>query len=230
MCMAQSREAKYICDMATNQKSWFDLKQDPGERHALTQPIPEAGGLEEYAARVTSLGSEGLNILITPGNGRTGVMTGSVRAKGLADGSIDYHARCYDLHIGDGAANFTVDFGRGRKFAGGADQWFDAVEQDSAHLRMNVGPDADVSLQLEVDGTPVSPSDVFLVGDDGNRPMDKVPFKPASLSADSRTLDPVLLPRRFAAYVWYVPPVSQIGDSELSPELRETLHGLGYIK
>ena len=231
MYMAQTKEAKYIHDVAAREKTWFNLKQDPLEQHPLKQPIPEARELEEYAAHITTLDAEGLNILITPGGAEVNVVSGVVQGKGVAEGKISYHPDCGDVRDEEGRVAFTIRFGQGRNFRLGADRWFDTVEQDSARLHMRVDPDAELSLRIEADGKPVPPESIFLgEAAAGVHPSNAATFKPSLLTADPYTFDPLLLARQFAAYVWYVPGVKEIKDDDLTPEVREALQGLGYLK
>jgi len=231
MYMAQTKEAKYIHDVAAREKMWFNLKQDPQEQHPLKQPIPEARELEEYAAHITTLDAEGLNILITPGGAEVNVVSGVVQGKGVAEGKINYHADCGEVCDEEGRVAFTIRFGQGRNFRLGADRWFDTVEQDSARLHMRVDPDSELSLRIEADGKPVPPSSIFLgEAAAGVHPSNDATFKPSLLAADTYTFDPLLLARRFAVYVWYVPGVKEIKDDDLTQEVREALQGLGYLK
>ena len=229
MYMARSKKAKFINDLAAAQKMWFDLLEDPREDHPLKEAVPEGPELERHVARVATLGAHGLNVLITAGDGRVETVTGAVRAKGLGRATLLYHEDHYEVHGNEDSVTFTVRLKEGRSFMAGADGWYDTVEQDSARLHLVLDAGAEVSLEMQADGNPVGASDVFFGGDRVNRPTDGGTFEPAQYVADLHAFDPVLLPRKFAVYVWYVPDVDTIRNDELDPELRDALRGLGYL-
>lgn len=229
MYMSQTLDAKYMHDLVKPEQVWFNLVEDPGEQHPLNQPFPEAEKLETYASKATAMGAAGLNVLITPGNEGVNIVSGSVRGAGMGQPSIRYTKSLSDVECDGNTASFSIRFGEGRKFSMDAAYWFDKVEQDSAHLHVATNPNAEIVLELAVDGKPLPPSEILLKEPGGSHPMSGSAFTPVPL-ADDPQLDPLILPRRFAVYVWYVPSAENIGDEALSPEVRERLQGLGYLK
>ena len=229
MYMAQSKEAKFIHDLVAQQRLWFDLVADPREQHPASRPVAGGDELQRYAARVATLGAEGLNMLITAGNGEVAAVSGVVRGADLEGATVHYHAGHYDVHNKQGGLAFAIRLAEGREFASGAAYWYDVVEQDSARLHFPIEPDAEIALDIRADGNPVRSSDIFLGGARTNPPKATGPIKPAAFVANPHAFDPCLLPRRFAVYVWYVPPVDTVQDEDLDSELRAALQGLGYL-
>ena len=229
MYMAQSKEAKFIHDLVAQQRLWFDLAADPREQHPSSQPIAGAGQLERYAARVATLGAQGLNILITAGNGEVAAVSGVVRGNDIEGATVHYHAGYYEVQNTQGVCAFAIRLEEGKEFARGAEYWYDVVKQDSARVHVPIGPDAEITLGIQADGKPVPPSDVFLGGARINPPTVTGTIKPSAFGGHPHAFDPCLLPRRFAVYVWYVPPVDTVQDEELDSELRAALQGLGYL-
>ena len=231
--MARSRTAKLIHNFATGERMWFDIERDPLEKHPLQESaadaLPEAQALKAYADHMGAMGSQGLNILITTGAGKVGVVTGRVSGKGIRQGMLHYVPEYYALReLEDGFA-FTIRFGAGRNFARGGDQWHDVVEQDSARLTFAMGDDAEVAVEVQVDDRPVAPSDIFFGAAAAQHHLDGGTFSPARFVADPQLFDPAVLERRFAVYVWYVPEAEQMKKEDLAPELLDKLHALGYM-
>ncbi|MEA3365525.1 MAG: hypothetical protein U9Q79_07785, partial [Candidatus Hydrogenedentes bacterium] len=72
------------------------------------------------------------------------------------------------------------------------------------------------------------PEKVHAGGEARHLRLDGLDQRVEELAAGPDAFDPLLLPREFGVYVWYVPPIVTIEDQDLSPELQEALRDLGY--
>jgi hypothetical protein len=231
--MAQSKKGKFIHDLVSQKKTWFNLETDPYELQPIyaanAESVPDARALTAYAAQVAALASRGLNIMITTGKGDVGVVSGRVYGKGVKEGVLHYREGYYDLKEEPESVSFTIRFKEGRSFGAGSNFWYDTVEQDSARIALVVDGSAQVTLELMADGKPVPPTDIFMGGMAQKRHPDSNTLKPLDFVADPKEFEPVLLERRFAVYVWYVPEEQQIKVEEWDPAVREAMKSLGYL-
>lgn len=228
--MAQNDRTKFIKDLAQGRESWFDLERDPFERQPLPQSsaLPGKQELVDFAGEIASLENHGLNMLITTGGGKTQVVSGRLRGDGVKlpqNAPSDFCTVTEE----DGGFAFDVDFGDVRTRRPGSTQWHDAVQQESAQLRFSSVSGKRISLEIKADGNPVSASEIFLGSPKTARhPVDNT-VELSQIAADSRAFDPLLLDRRFAVYVWYVPPPATVSNEALEPDVRNAMEALGYL-
>jgi len=230
--MAQNGNTKFIHDMVNGREMWFDLQQDPLEHHPLERAaqLPGSAQLLSYAGSIAALESHGLNLLITTGGGLIETVTGSLRGSGVkmaGDGVLSDFCK---VTKEDGGLAFVADFAARRHMRPGSGQWHEAVQQESARMRFAEVTGKEILIDLKADGQPVRAEDIFL-GPPGapRHPRDDVVLI-SDLTADSYAFDPLLLERRFAVYVWYVPPPETVSDEQLDPEVRKAMEALGYLE
>ena len=225
--MARTLHTKFIEDRNADTKNWFDLRRDPRELDPVTRPDPAMNELQEHASRIATLASYGLNILVTGGSNPIRSVAGIIRGGDLAAAAPDFLDPVLSIEHMDGAYGFHLDLASRLQHAVGLDKWYAQGEQSSAHLRLPLNPDTPVALDLFVDGEPLS--QIFLADPEGPPAAAAGIIVPSDLLADPLAFDAAVLPRRVAAYVWYVPEPGHVGDEDLDPFLREALTSLGYL-
>jgi len=231
--MAQNSRTKFIKDLAEGRETWFNLERDPLEQQPMEAPaaaFPGGPELVDFANAIAALETHGLNVLITTGQEEIGVVSGRLRGEGVKLAAGRSNADDCKVREEGGGVAFEIDFAGGRSMRPGAAQWHEIVQQESAQLRFSAPGDADLLLDLEVDGRPVSPSEIFLGPPNTPTHPQKNVLTLSNIVADSRAFDPLLLDRRFAVYVWYVPMPKTISDDALAPEVRDAMQALGYLK
>lgn len=229
MHMIRTNRLKLVENLKDETAQWFDLVRDPAELHPLDQEPAGGAELRRHATRMSARVAQGLNILVTGDGQECAVVTGVLRGPDVKARNVFFPAGCADVEQEDGKIRFEVRLAEGRRFAPGADDWFDTVEQQGALLTLNVSPDARISLELWGDSEPLDAERVLWGQRQEHLPLDAKVI-PLDLSADPRRFDPLLLPRRFAVYVWYVPSPERIEDGALPERTLDALRSLGYVR
>jgi hypothetical protein len=230
MHMIRTNRLKLLENLKDGTAQWFDLVGDPAELHPLDEEPAGGAELRRHAAQMSARVAQGLNILIT-GDGRDcAVVSGILRGPDVRARHVFFPEGCAAVKQEDGKISFDVNLAEGRRFTPDADGWFDTVEQQGALLTFDVSPDAEVSLELWGDSEPLGAEMVLWGQRQEHLPLEDAKVIPLRLSADPRRFDPILLPRRFAVYVWYVPSPERIEDDALPERTLDALRSLGYVK
>jgi arylsulfatase A-like enzyme len=226
MRTAKTTRAKFIWDLVSNSRGWYDLTEDPLELTPLAEPLPSAPPLASHVRDIAMKGSSGFHLLFT-GKSKPGrTITGSIRGIGDARHELLYIARESESRLVENGVEFRIEMRDPHNIS----RWNEEIaEQENAHLRIDAAPDAQLSIEVFVDGEPVSPSDVFVGPAQTQTSLSGSTFRCSDIIADPDIFDPAALPRRFAVYAWYVPNSEQLSEDRMTPEILEALSALGYI-
>ena len=240
---AKSHVYKYIDDVARQEKLWFELTRDPGETAPLEVPPEEALPLARYALATAMRGASGLHVLVVHDATVTRRVRGSIHADTAESFELRYPAALQEAELTEGTLTFSVNMLAQREGELVPPAWekvgkmdpmqnFWVLEHealpDFAHLVLQVEPADTVSITLYADGEPIPPEQVHAGEKAEHFPLEGLERGVEELAAGPNAFDPLLLPREFGVYVWYVPPIETKDDEELSPELQEALRNLGY--
>ena len=232
LSMRAAREGglKFVHDNVKSEEFWLDVVDDPAELKPI-RVAPEGGEvLQQFVRRMAIQSSLGFHLLITCGSGEEYSVTGEVSSETLSDYQWDY----YDWKGKAEREGDTVRFEMQTKVPYdeqvGREQWHDEFgEQQNAHLRLDVDPNAPLTIRIEVDGQPVS-TDITFGGLKGAPvALADATLVPLKLTASPDAFDPAKLPRKFAIYVWYVADSNQLSTADLDADTVEALRGLGYV-
>ncbi|MCP4644405.1 MAG: sulfatase [bacterium] len=244
MRSSKTTRLKYIHEPDGNRRTWYDLVDDPGEVKPIATAPPAGEALAFHADRMAARGGSGLHILVTNDGATRRNVSGTVKAAHIGGHEVRYVDELTEITANGGLLSFRFGMpslaetgnvpARWRKVRDGDDmlQYFDGLyeyPQDSAHLCVDVAPDEPVTIQLQCDEEPLDAAHLFLRELDGERTLPDTPLAPIDLLAGPDAFDPGRLPRRFAVYVWYVPPPEALEADELTPQMREALETLGYL-
>jgi hypothetical protein len=212
-----------------------------------TEP-PESAAIKAYVRRISGSGAAGLHILITHDSTRPLEVGGAVIAAGVRDASLRYPPDLGHIEIEPNLVRFALTMPEAADPTKPSVQWMRAAkesksfvhilqlfgdtlrtEQDHAEIVVALPIDAMVGVRLEIDGMPISPEMTYAGARGDHRPLDGTSMELRELIAIPIAYDPAGLPRRTAAYLWYVPPPESVSDENLDPSLRESLRALGYL-
>ena len=135
------------------------------------------------------------------------------------------------MKAAEGGFEFTVNTWRGDGSPADIEAWHETVaEQNNAHITAPMGLSQPIAISVTLDGAPASASMVFVGAGLENRNLGAAPLDPSTILAPPERFDPASLPRRLAVYVWCVPPVDAIADTDIDPAMAEAMRALGYLR
>ncbi|MEA3366164.1 MAG: hypothetical protein U9Q79_11050, partial [Candidatus Hydrogenedentes bacterium] len=216
---AKTPQLKFIHVVNRGWKIWYDLVRDPGELEPTTTATEEGLALAKHAAEMESRGAAGLHILFVPSAESDITVTGSIQGEGVT--LLPGASAPAQFQINEETQSFRFQLLAHRGKGSG--------KRAYAALRAELTQGAVPQIEVSVDGNPVAQEDVFAGENRAHLPLDGSPIDLARLTAPPHFLDLSALPQAFGIYLWYVPETGRIADEDLSPEMRETLRGLGYL-
>lgn len=231
MRAARKGGLKYVHDIVKAEEFWLDIAEDPAEIHPVTA-APEGGDqLSQFVRRMAIQSSLGFHLLVTCGSGEEHSVTGALSSEAIEGYEWDY----YDWKGKAEREGDTVRFEMKTKVPYdeqiGREKWHDEFgEQQNAHLRLDVDPNAPLTIRIEVDGEPVSADITFAGAKGAATALADATVVPIKLAASPDTFDPATLPRKFAIYVWYVADANQLSAADLDADTVEALRALGYLE
>jgi arylsulfatase A-like enzyme len=243
---AQSKEWKLTMDLHSGQNQWFDLVNDPKEQKPILQSPLDPDPLWAHIQSMTLMGQAGLHILLTHDSKEEIKIDGVV--KGIDSFSLLYPEELTRTSIEDGQLDFTITMPEAENPYLASTKWqrilkdptekhiierknpdFHMTEMDFAEFVIPAMVEDEIAISLRVNDQKMS-NLLIHTGKKGTHPSDhKFAGRPIQWISNPLEFALESLPRRFGVYVWYVPTVDEINDSEIDPELEEALRGLGYI-
>jgi hypothetical protein len=106
----------------------------------------------------------------------------------------------------------------------------DPRSENCLRLSAPLEPNAEIAVEIAVNGEPVPPEQVRFGAEGAPRALTGQPFKAGEAAAPPNARQPETLPDEFTVCVWYVDQTGQRTDEELDPEMLEELGALGYIE
>ncbi len=203
--------------------TWFDLAKDASERMPLATVPSTAESFLAHLEAVDLLSPVGLQIMLTGALKEKPLFEGSLVCSPMGRAELVYPEENCDLERDGDRLLFTV---RMKALPGRA------IFQQSyqALLRVETPPEGRFTLDLRVDGKPISPTQVRAGAKRSHQALQDVEFTAASLQAPAGFVKRALLPEETAVYVWYVSSPKRLAEEDLDPETRESLRALGYLE
>ena len=227
---ARNRQSKYLHDIASGSKTWFDLIADSAELRPLTMPPASGDTLERYAERIDATGESGLHILITGSLSERHTISGSIHGADMGKARLRYAAKNGEVRDTENGVEFSVNTWRGPECPFDIEAWHEKLaEQNNAHINVPANLLSPLTISLTLDGAPAPASIVFVGKQLENRELNQAVLDPKAILARPELFDPISLPRRLAVYVWCVPPIDSISDANLDPDMANALKALGYL-
>lgn len=225
--MSRTTTVKFLDDRTAKSEQWFDLQNDPREQHPVATPDSLMQDLRRFAFQTASLNTEGLNILITGGENRLGTVKGTISGTQIDVEAAKASNPGFKIEKAGDSYVFYFDPSLSSPSLYGMEEWYARGEQSSAHIRLPIQSATPLSLQLYVDGVRVPE---VTVADKSQTTKDaSAAILPGEITADPLQFDPAVLPRKQAAYVWYVPASQEIPDEKMDERIKEALTSLGYL-
>lgn len=225
--MSRTTAVKFLEDRVAKSEQWFDLQNDPREQHPVTMADASMQDLRRFALQIASLNTEGLNILVTGGGDRLGTVKGTISGAQIDMEAAKASNPGFRIEKKGDSYVFSFDTSLISPTLYGMEDWYARGEQSSAHIRLPIQSAAPVSLELYVDGTRVSEVATAAATHVTSGAITDV--SPREITADPLQFDPAVLPRKQAAYVWYVPASQEIPDDKMDERIKEALTSLGYF-
>lgn len=227
---ARGNDAKYINDVAADREHWFDLNADPTEKQPLDRAPDNAEELAPYASQIATGERTGLQILVTGSLRERHTIEGTVLGDRLGEYRIRYPAKNGKVRTVDGGISFRVTTSPGPGSPPHLVSWHeDGAEQNNARIHVEADATAPLHISVKLDGNPAPASIVYTGESLTPRALDDTPLRPLDILGENESFDPMVLPRRLAVYVWYVPGAETIADENLDPAMKEALETLGYL-
>ncbi len=249
MRSTKTPELKFIDDAVKQEKTFFDLTQDPLELTPLDDAPANAGLLRQYSERIAMLGNGGLHILITQDATQSFQISGSIQSDTLGEVSIRYPETLSEMtKESDRTVHFAATFPLPddprvpsvhwqqamegdnflKMFVGGIKEGT-VSEQNYAELVADVDLEDTVRIELRMDGEVFPEAQTHLGAMGQASGLDGATIRIADIVASPSAFNLASLPQGTAVYIWYLPGTEVIADEDLEPELRESLEALGYI-
>jgi len=231
MHTVRSQRYKYIFNVKTNQQTLFDLASDPAELDPRSAIPPEAAALVEYARVRTTADAVGFHFLLTDIEASNRPVEGTVHISGMGE----YGFRHPGSEMREQRDGDTISFEGRMKYADDDRQVFELWTREVrlnnfVHIHAKVRMDSQASITFTPRGQSTSPP-VTRGGQNGvSFPLDGTPIPISTLIASPERYAMTTLPDQFAIYAWYVPAVDTINDSDLPPDVLESLEALGYLR
>ena len=227
---AKTTSKKYIHNLVAGTKSWYDLVNDPGEKHPLTEPPEWGPQLEHHTARMAMRGAGGFHLLLTGGENSFNTVTGTIKGEGFGDVELQYPEVSGHMERDGDTVTFEVKMEDLRFTLHNAHLWFGALEQNHAHLHIHAPLDSELTVTLKSNGKPIDPEEISIGSEGKHRPLRRAVLRMKDMLADPDAFDPTVLPSKFAVYIWYVADTETVADEELDPQVRDALRALGYMQ
>jgi arylsulfatase A-like enzyme len=231
MHTVRSDRYKYIFDVTTKQQTLFDLVADPNEQNPRSAIPPEAAALVEYARDRTTADAVGFHFLLIDIEASNRPVEATVHVSGM--GEHDFRHPGGDIvteRNGD-----TISFQGRMEYADDDRQLFELWTREVrlnnfVHIHAEAHIDGQVGITFAHRAQPPSPP-ATQGGQSGmSFPLDGTPIPLTAFIAGPDRYAMTTLPEQFAIYAWYVPEAESIADSELPPEVLESLEALGYLR
>lgn len=210
---ARTLEWKFLHDVRTDEKTWFNLTRDPRELTPLRRPVPGVEILEEVASLRGTVHAAGIHVLFRPDSRSARKIRGHIR--------------------GDGIERFEMKNayrqGSARKTPNGVSFELELARAETAEFVVQVTPDTSIYLELEYDGVPVPPSEVRLAPDGRARWSPSRAINVSAIQADPRYRYQAEKEDEGSVFVWYVAPAMRFTRDDVDPQALETLRALGYV-
>jgi hypothetical protein len=210
---AQTLEWKFLHDVRTDEKVWFNLREDAHEQTPLRTPVPGVEILEEVASYRGTVHAAGIHVLFRADSESPRTVRGQIRGSGIERFEMKNAYRKGVAHKIPNGVSFELDLAR----------------EETAEFIVQATPDSSVSLDLEYDGVPVPPAEVRLGPDGRTRWSPSRPFNVSAIQADPRYRYEAEQEEQGSVFVWYVPPAMRFTRDDVDPQTIETLRALGYV-
>ena len=230
MRAAKSAHVKIIEDDAAEESHWFDLQADPKEQRPLDSMPADGAAVRTFFQERNVADATGLQILVTdaPEEARSiEIVLGGVGTQAF---QTFYPVELVEANRQQDRLHVWFHMDQKKRFYPDALEWHAQFQQDGARLRVALEASDGPRLTVRVHGEAIDPEHVYMGRDLAHGALDGQSLDLSALAADPAAFDEALLPRRFAVYVWFVPPAAQRNSQELDPDMRDAMRALGYLE
>jgi len=227
---AWSGPFKYIRNQADDSHQWFNLDEDPTEQSPRSTAISGAEHLRADVEQRTAEGSHGVHLVFVRDANGPHKIEGTVNVSPIRDASLYFPHRKTTLHQTESAVQFSIQLERRSAIFRNMPFEKSWKEADFARLRIDTDPDAEITLDISIDGKAIAESDIGFGWETATPGLRGETIRALDVIAAPNQFESARIPKQYAVYLWYSPDTSRIADADLDSEMRDQLEALGYIE
>jgi len=222
----KSTATKNIIYPLESKSLWFDLQQDPFEQTPI-EPPDTTPQFEAFARAAGAVGADGVHLYIKCELAKEEVFEGRIVCEELDGFEFRHSDGIGESETTPDGMQFRVEMKPAAFYP--FEHMTGRYPWQVIHLYLPVKDPGTISIDLTVDGQPVSLDSVESGEALTPVPLDGAPIVISALAAPPAAYDKGRFPDNFGVYLWYVPGAAG-GDSQaLDPEMEEALRGMGYL-
>ena len=219
---------KCIHDRVANNTFWYDLAADPVEQSALPAAPPWSEALSNQMELLELRGRNGLHIFVTREPGTSCRLRCQIEASELGMYRVFFPGERGGAYRSDAGVVFELHM-KDREDAAPAGAWPSLLENDSAHLFVEMAAGAPVAVRITRDDATVEPESIQVGNARTSMALEGTLLYPDAIESTWAAMQSAESRPSFAVYVWYEAGATRARRQELDPEMLEALRGHGYL-